>query len=364
MRILNKQLSEMAINNPKLLIENYLFNNAFDDSDIWDIIGEGIYEIFPYLTILMLFGDKDKGTRSVFLEKQKDKIDSECNKLEELLTMFSPLHRNKKEENAMRLLSLENQIANLENEVKKSRIFIKKQERKNKLDISDKDSKYEKLKIDFQELRDKYDYLDSNRNYIVSLDEDTLKNIVVHFFKTEHVYDVSRLTDDTYNFDGLIKKIFDLTCFSIDKTNLEGKKIGSAVCLIKKQIETFQESVTKKLVTGFDSPSDLITLNREVIKSIIQDCCKKKKYDSWDVFSNVKIDFAKLIQVFKIQFGVELDFEELKKQSRMDNLENHIWVHLSLGDSSEVTEVVKESLGGMQNTSKNISIKYYKAMFK
>lgn len=344
MRILNKQLSEMAINNPKLLIENYLFNNAFDDADKWEIIGESIYEIFPYLTISLLFGEEDKGIRAVFLEKYKDKIDSECNKFEEILTLFSPLHRKNKEENTMRLSSLEDQIVNLENEVKKSRNIIKEQERKNKLDISDRDSKYEKLKIDFQELREKYDYLNSNRNYNVSLDDGTLKNIVVHFFKTEHVYDVSRLTDDTYNFDGLIKKIFELTSFSIDKTKLVGKKIGSAVSIIKNQIETLQGSATKKLITGYDSPSDMITLNRDVIKSIIRDCCKKKDYEPWDVFSTVKINFAKLIHVLKIQFGVELDLEELKKQSRMDNLENHLWVHLRLGDFSEVTESVKKSL--------------------
>ncbi|MBO5629539.1 MAG: hypothetical protein J5965_10750 [Aeriscardovia sp.] len=343
MKTLNKQLSEMAINNPKLLIENYLFNNAFDDADKWEIIGESLYEIFPYLAISLLFGDEDKGIRDVFLEKYKDKIDSECNKFEEILTMFSPLHRKKKEEFTMRLLSLETHIVDLEDEVKKSRNIIKEQERKNKLDISDKDSKYETLKIDFQELQDKYDYLNSNRNCIVSLDDGTLKNIVVHYFKTEQVYDVSRLTDDTYNFEGLIKKIFDLTCFSIDKTNLVGKKIGSAVSIIKNQIETLQGSATKQLVTGFDSASDMITLNREVIKSIIQGCCKKKDYDPWDVFSTVKIDFAKLTQVFKMQFGVELDLEELKKQSRMDNLENHLWVHLRLGDFSEVTETVKKS---------------------
>lgn len=328
----------MAFNNPELLIENYLYNNAFDDAEEWKVVGEFFYEAFPYLTILLLFDNKDKVTRSAFVEKFENQINRECIKYEEMSNMISPLYKKKKEEYTETVQNLENHIAELEDIInckdrrsdEQALIFAKT--------IKERDLKYENLKKEYEKLKEMYDYLNSNKKYFVTLSDDILRNIVVRYFKTEHVYNVSRLTADTYDFNGLIGCINKLTGFFIEKKNIEGKKIGSSVTIIKEQLELLQGTVEKEMVTEYTKPLDIKTFDHELLRSIIHGCCKKKNYEPRDVFSNVKIDFPTLIKIFKEEYGVELDLKEIEKQSRMDNLENFLWVHLCLSDISEIVK--------------------------
>lgn len=362
MKKINGKFVEMAINNPELLIENHLNNNAFDDSEHWNIIGTSIYEQFPYLSLLLLFEEDDRINRDLFIENNREKIYSECCNFEFILQLMSPKYREYQIEKKQKLQELQERIEILADEKEKDRrtyeTFLKDKEVQYKSMISEIQEKYEKLSLEHNILLKSYNTLKSNKVYIETISDSSLKSLVLHFFKKKPVFDISRLTDVTYNFDGLLNSLLEIAGVSMDKNELVGKKIGSAVFLIKEKIDLLIENNRNQteLSILFEEP-ELQSLDIGTTRSILQDCCGKPNYVKWDTLLNAKLDINKLINVFWIQFGIELHEKELKAQNRMDNLENYLLRFSMFEDFMDIAESVKKAASKIFKDCEKIKLK-------
>ena len=343
MKKLSGKYIEMAINSPELLIDNYLNNSAFEDSRQWNIIGEAIYELFPFLSLLVLFDDEEYENRSIFIEKNKDIIKSECCNFEQILTLLSPYYREQQKEQKQEIQKLREEIANFieEKEVERMRFdkLLEEKESHSKYSISKIEDKLNLLTQSYNALLNNYNLLKADK---INLSDSSLISLILYYFKKKPIFDITRLTDDTYCFEGLLKSISEIAGVSIHKGKLYGKTIDSAFLLIREQINLSIEKNRQNIEEpGCSEEFVLQSFDKKVVNSILQDCCGGEDYVKWDTFANAQLDINKLINSFKEQFGVELHENEIKNQNRMDNLEDYLFRRTWLGNPEDPVEIVK-----------------------
>lgn len=179
---------------------------------------------------------------------------------------------------------------------------------------------------------DKIDVL-NKRIYLGSLSNDFLKSIILHYFKTKPVYDISRISNDNFEIDDFLKTIHGITGVDISVKTISGKTINKAFESINAEILQ-QEEVNRKSFKQSLSIDDKLSITHykeDDIISLINECCEKKNYNAWDSLTEAQLNIKRLLNELSSKFGLNLPESDITRNYRMDNLEMFIITTLSDG---------------------------------
>lgn len=167
----------------------------------------------------------------------------------------------------------------------------------------------------------KYEIL-RKKVYIGSLSEIYLKELIIHYFKATSIYNISQITESNFAVEDFLKLIYDITGIEIDKKNIEGKTIDEVTDYLRKESFSREKenwnSLKKSL--GVSNIIDIKNVELNDFLNLIDICSQSKDVIyPWDIIST-SIDIVLFRETFLEKFGILLSEEEIKKQSRIDNL--------------------------------------------
>lgn len=153
--MIDKRITELALNSPDIFISYYLLNNAFSNLPKWKILGESIYEEFPFLSLMFLLKSEDNFSTNDFVLQYNDTIKDEESKLLSLIHRLSPLLIED-------IDTLSGQEKSAEDKIRHIQLNLSKLDFDSKVRIDLLYKEIEKLEREFKELKNKEPLLEQN----------------------------------------------------------------------------------------------------------------------------------------------------------------------------------------------------------
>ena len=193
--------AEMAFSNPEMLINNYLYNREFVDFDKWDVIDKRIYKEYPYLSILLLFGDSNGFKKEEFIDSNRDTIKKESDNLASFMNQFSPFIQDNKEQLSKALKENQSLSDSLRKESIKSQVMILASSKEMVTGLVMKYSHYDKTVGITEVSTETYDYIGLQKTLEslgISFENDTLESHTTYLGLVNYVLEKIKLAQNQY----------------------------------------------------------------------------------------------------------------------------------------------------------------------
>lgn len=155
--MIDKRLTELALNSPDIFISNYLLNDAFSNLPKWKMLGESIYEEFPFLSLKFILESEEDFSTKDFVLQYNGIIKDEESKLFNLIRSLSSFPA----EDIDTLSELEK---NAEGNIRRLQFNLNKLELNTKSQIDLLYKTIEQLEKECKELKNKESLLEQNYN--------------------------------------------------------------------------------------------------------------------------------------------------------------------------------------------------------
>lgn len=306
---------ELAQNNPKLFIANYLLNGLLSEHPQWHNIGDGMSERFPYLSIIYLFKNDERFNQVQFQHDYNDIITKENETLKIFIKEYSSFYNSEVRKYSSKIQDLSNTIYQQEREI------LALNENLNET--------YILLDRNTSELNGKTDL-----SALLTAVSKNIGIIIAHFYCVRPVYDISVLSEEKFNYSGFINLIKGMTLKNIDEAEL--KKQRNIKMLINYVVGEINKSNDFKSVCDKHSiPVEQIQeFDRMAIARTVRRFCGKSEVASEDTLEVADMNITGLVSYLNDNFAVTVsqeDFANLIHVSDVESVVKRLTIGSGLG---------------------------------